>query len=90
MAAEQVAGLRYCGGCNPRYDRVAAVERLRALHPELKLVPAQPGGHYPAVLVVCGCPAQCADVSGLDGVPVWLCAPERLEKAARAIEQANM
>lgn len=90
MAAERIIGLRYCGGCNPWYDRVAAVERLRALHPELRFVPARPGRRYPAVLVVCGCPARCADVSGLEGTLVWLCGSEQLEEAAQALKQANM
>lgn len=58
-------GVRYCGGCNPRYDRVALVRRLESFFPEQEFVPAEPGGSYPAVLVVSGCTARCADVSGL-------------------------
>ena len=27
-------GIKYCGGCNPRYDRAAFVERLLSDHPE--------------------------------------------------------
>lgn len=26
--AEVTVGVRYCGGCNPRFDRVAGVEAL--------------------------------------------------------------
>ena len=63
MADRRVVGLRYCGGCNPRYDRVAAVERLRAQLPAVELRPAAPGQEI--VLVVCGCPARCANISGL-------------------------
>ena len=25
-------GIKYCGGCNPRYDRVAAVKELQHAH----------------------------------------------------------
>ncbi len=64
MNKRAVAGLRYCGGCNPRFDRVAAVECLRAHLPEVELRPAGPGQR--AVLVVCGCPARCAGVQELD------------------------
>ena len=65
MGDRRQVGVRYCGGCNSRYDRVAVVERLRRFFPEVDLVPARDGTAYPAVLVVCGCPSRCADVSGL-------------------------
>ena len=37
-------GIKYCGGCNPRYDRVAAVKELQQRHPEWKIEPAGEGG----------------------------------------------
>lgn len=58
-------GIKYCGGCNPRYDRVAFVDRLRAQYPEADFRYAQPGEDYDQLLVVCGCTAQCPDISGL-------------------------
>lgn len=85
MAERRVVGLRYCGGCNPRYDRVAAVERLRARLPAVELRPAAPGQE--AALVVCGCPARCAGVSDLDGALVYLCALEELDGAAAALQR---
>ena len=56
--------VKYCGGCNPRYDRIAAVRELekRLGRP---LPAARPGVWYQAVYVVCGCTARCADVSAL-------------------------
>lgn len=65
MADKARIGVRYCGGCNPRFDRVALVKRLEGMFPELEFVPAEAGKPYPAALVVCGCPARCANVSGL-------------------------
>ena len=65
MADKAQVGVRYCGGCNPRYDRVALVRRIGDFFPEAEFVTAQPGVKYPAVLVVCGCLARCADVSDL-------------------------
>ncbi len=59
-------GVKYCGGCNPRYDRVAYVQTLASRWPDAVFEPAQPGQVYHRVLVVCGCPAQCAGVEGLD------------------------
>ena len=82
MADKRVVGLRYCG-CNPRYNRVAAVERLRAQLPAVELRPAAPG--QDTVLVVYGCPAQCANISGLNGGLVWLCALEQWDRVAQAL-----
>lgn len=58
-------GVRYCGGCNPRYDRVAVVKRLQPFFPAVSFVPAQSGIRYAAVLLVHGCPSRCAGVSDL-------------------------
>ena len=63
MADRRQIGVRYCGGCNPRYDRVALVKRIGGFFPEAEFVTAQAGVKYPAVLVVCGCPSRCANVS---------------------------
>ena len=65
MADRRQIGVRYCGGCNPRYDRVALVKRIGGFFPEAEFVTAQAGVKYPAVLVVCGCPSRCANVSDL-------------------------
>ena len=83
MSERPVVGLRYCGGCNPRYDRVAAAEQLRAQFPDLELGPAAPGRGL--TLVVCGCAARCADVSDLDGELLYLCGPADFPKAVRRL-----
>ena len=59
------AAVKYCGGCNPRYDRVAAVRKLEEQCPHVRLLPAGPGQGL--TLLVCGCSAQCADLTGLTG-----------------------
>ena len=58
-------GVRYCGGCNPVYDRVAAVRRLQKLLPDISFVNAQPGTSYTAALIVCGCSTACAKTADL-------------------------
>ena len=58
-------GVRYCGGCNPVYDRVSVVKRLEKLVPELSFVSAQPGTPYAAAMIVSGCPTACTNVSDL-------------------------
>lgn len=52
--------IKYCGGCNPRFDRPAFVQRLAGEHPAVRFVSASSPGPYEGVLVVCGCTAQCA------------------------------
>ena len=52
-------GVRYCGGCNPTYDRVKVVKKLEKLLPELSFERAQPGKPYAAVLIVNRCFNAC-------------------------------
>ncbi|MBM6926987.1 hypothetical protein [Pseudoflavonifractor phocaeensis] len=70
-------GIKYCGGCNPRYDRVAYVQTLACRYPNAVFEPAEPGRDYDVVLVVCGCSARCAGVIGLDPLRLrYVCQPE--------------
>ena len=47
--------LCYCGGCNPRYDRVAAVRMLSGAFPEIQF--SDTDGMIG--LAVCGCERAC-------------------------------
>lgn len=49
----------YCGGCNPRYDRVRAVSGLRERFPRLTFTLPDEGAPD-GCLAVCGCTAGCA------------------------------
>lgn len=53
-------GIRYCGGCNPRYDRGAMVKRITQKHPEWIWEPAREEQQYDLLLVIGGCSACCA------------------------------
>jgi len=54
-------GIKYCGGCNPRYDRVAAVAAAKEkLGARYEFAWAEAGPLYDHVLVVCGCQVKCA------------------------------
>jgi hypothetical protein len=70
-------GLKYCGGCNPDYDRVALVERLeRALEGRIEFV--VPGGEpVSLILVVAGCPTACVDLSAFRGLEIRVIAGEQ-------------
>lgn len=52
-------GVKYCGGCNPHYERSGIVDRLRRDFPELEIVRAGVE-QVDLVAVVCGCPVACA------------------------------
>jgi len=51
--------LKYCGGCNPGFDRVAYVEKIKsAAGPNIEWVMLDEGG-IDAVLLVTGCDTAC-------------------------------
>ena len=58
-------GIKYCGGCNPRYDRSALVAQLKKALPQVDFQPVCPGESYDLLLVVSGCHVECADTSGI-------------------------
>lgn len=53
-------GIRYCGGCNPRYNRGALVKRITEKYRELSIEVAKEGKAYDLLLVVGGCSSCCA------------------------------
>lgn len=78
--------VKFCGGCNPRYDRRAALESLQASLPGLCFRPARPGQPAQALLVLCGCTARCADLTGLDApLQVMVCGPGDLPGAVQRL-----
>ena len=72
--------IKYCGGCNPRFDRVAAAAQLAAAFPHLSMVPARSGAPADLLVVLCGCPSRCADVTHLQASEtLWVCRSEDLQ-----------
>ncbi len=60
-------GLKYCGGCNPSYDRVEYVRALReAAGNRIEWVPADEGG-FTTLLLVSGCDKRCAKMAEYQG-----------------------
>ncbi|QGU95593.1 hypothetical protein GOM49_11260 [Clostridium bovifaecis] len=60
-------GIKYCGGCNPRYDRGAFFSRLKKeIEEKHEFETAVKGTVYDMVLVLCGCTSCCADHSELE------------------------
>ena len=76
--------VRYCGGCNPSYQRGASVRGLQMLNFE-------PTDVYRAVLIVCGCSARCAGQADLpvDIPRLVMAAQEDIERAAEFLEKLS-
>lgn len=62
-----IINIRYCGGCNPRYDRAEIVRRLEERFP-LHTYLINSLENTDAVIILCGCSAACADVTESYGV----------------------
>ena len=63
-------GIKYCGGCNPAYDRVALADYIKkSLHGRAEFVPLDSDG-IDLVLAVEGCKTCCADLSPFEGKPI--------------------
>lgn len=54
-----IVRVKYCGGCNPRYDRTLLLERLKEAFPEITFQ-GESSAQAAAGLVICGCSAACA------------------------------
>jgi hypothetical protein len=60
-------GIKYCGGCNPYYNRVALVGRIKSrLQGKVEFVSPDKDS-VDLVLAVEGCKTACADLSSFDG-----------------------
>ena len=77
--------LKYCGGCNPGYDRVAAVAHIKkCLSDVIEFVSAE-SRDVASILIVAGCKTACVDVSDFKDIPIWLVTS--LEDAESFIEK---
>lgn len=62
--------IKYCGGCNPGYDRVALADFVKnSLHGRVEFV-APHDKDIDLVLAIEGCKTCCADLSAFQGKSV--------------------
>jgi len=55
-------GIKYCGGCNPEYDRVAIVDHIKqSMQDKIEIVRPESEG-VDLILSVNGCSTACADL----------------------------
>ncbi|MEF9987756.1 MAG: hypothetical protein RR234_05565 [Christensenella sp.] len=60
-------GIKYCGGCNPRYERTSIARQLKKDLPNCEIVAADTAHETDFVVIVCGCKSACALADGLYG-----------------------
>ena len=64
--------IKYCGGCNPYYDRVALVKRIESrLQGKVEFVSPE-NDDVDLVLAVEGCQTACADLSSFQGKTIHI------------------
>ncbi|MBO5994558.1 MAG: hypothetical protein J6Q41_03510 [Firmicutes bacterium] len=56
-------GVKFCGGCNPKYDRGKLYQKIPGAYPDHSFELADENKKYDLLLVICGCERVCADVS---------------------------
>lgn len=63
-------GLKYCGGCNPEYDRVVLVKHIiESLQGAVEFVAPESEG-IRIILAVAGCSTACIDMSAYQGMDI--------------------
>lgn len=60
-----VIGIKYCGGCNPVYDRGKRVRKFQEANPGHEYVTSSDRKDCDYWMVVCGCSRLCAGLEGL-------------------------
>ncbi len=53
-------GVRFCGGCNPRFDRGKVLKEIEKDVDGVDFVNAVEGEVYDSLLIIGGCPSCCA------------------------------
>lgn len=53
-------GIRFCGGCNPRFDRGKVLTELKEERKNIDFQVAEEGQEYDVILVIGGCTNCCA------------------------------
>lgn len=82
-------GVKYCGGCNPCYERRNIIRWVKRDYPMIETEAIKDGTFYDICLIICGCKEQCSDYSYLkkqyDVLVVR--SPEEYEKASYHIKE---
>lgn len=79
--------IKYCGGCNSRYDRTREVKKLLEQFPQHTFVYAAGPEIYDICLLVCGCMTSCASAEGIAAKRICkLCTPREFTDFAAELQ----
>ena len=77
-------GIKYCGGCNPGYDRVALADYVQqSLQGRVEFIPME-NTDIDLVLAIEGCKTCCADLSSFEGKQIQFVS--QLEDAGKFLQ----
>ncbi|HVI43032.1 MAG TPA: hypothetical protein VM577_20690 [Anaerovoracaceae bacterium] len=87
-----LVGVKFCGGCNPRYDRGKALETIKKQIQGLaEFAIAEEGAEYDYLLVIGGCTNCCASYCQYkvrnDTIHMW--DESHIEKAIKIIKNGR-
>jgi len=79
--------VKYCGGCNPNYDRVALVKKIEESLSGKAAFVATDSNSISVVMAVVGCSIACADLTPFRGLETRIITcPEDAELFIRDLE----
>ena len=84
-----VFGVKYCGGCNPRYNRTTFFDKVKERCPDVEFQYIQPEVCYDQLIVICGCTSKFADISQIQvtGETFKISEENQLEQLIAKIQQ---
>lgn len=65
-------GIKYCGGCQATFDRIAVINQIKNNNLDLDFHYVNTTDYYDVILVVQGCGVHCADLKELKTVNGFL------------------
>ncbi len=73
----RIFGIKYCGGCNPGYDRLELIDSIKTGLGEQIQWTSFEDSRADKVLIICGCSTQCAEVEHIPQEKrVWIHTPD--------------
>lgn len=54
-------GLKYCGGCSPKYDRIETVDDIKKKFSDRVTFVSYEDPDVDCILIIAGCPTACVD-----------------------------
>lgn len=82
-------GVKYCGGCNPCYERSDIIRWVKRDYPTIEIEAIKEDAFYDICLIICGCREECSDYSYLKKQydVLVIRSPEEYENASAHIKE---